>query len=66
VQVHEHPDPAHKQPSEPSQDSVSVLNASKKSRLFHTTVHEDQAVEEAGAYNRFTFPFINRKIEIMH
>jgi hypothetical protein len=43
----EHPDQAHKQPSEHLRDSVSALNALKKLPRFHMTEQEGLAAEEA-------------------
>jgi hypothetical protein len=65
-QAQELPVQAHKPLYEPSRDSASALNESKKSRRFPTMAQEDQAAEEEDVYSFPLSTFINRNIEIMH
>jgi hypothetical protein len=53
-----------KQQFELLQDSVSALNASKKSHQFLMTAQEDLVAEEDEEFNLLSL-FVNRKIEIM-
>jgi hypothetical protein len=59
----ERQDPAHKQPSERWQDSVSALNALKKLLQFPMTAQEDLVAEEEEESKLSSSPLLTEKLK---